>query len=1187
MNLNIYNQGMSQSRLPLGLFLIMTSGRRSVSNNQTRKKAVLIMKLIIIIMTVCFVQASAGTYAQNINLSRTKVSLKSVLKEIKQQSGYDIVYADYLLKNASPVTIQLHNATLKSAIGESLKGQKLTYEILDKTVVIRKKEISLRDRIGALFTAIDVRGRVLDEKNEPLVGAVVKVKGTNTATATNSKGDFELNGIDEQAVLVVSFIGYTLKEVPASQVSPITVRLEINQNELEEVSVMVSTGYQQIPKERATGSYGVVTQKNLVGKLQTNILDRLEGQVAGLTSYKGTIQVRGKSTISGTTAPLYVVDGVPYEGSIDAINPSDVLSVTVLKDATAASIYGARSANGVIVITTKMGVAGPLRISYNGSLKFTPLPDVDYNNLLSSSEFIDFQQTLYKLSPGVIQPGLYVNEVRQLFFDRTANKITEAELNRQLDVYRNRDRKSQLTDELLRKRAVDQQHNLSLSGGTAKHRYALSVNYLEGMPYERAQTNDRIGYNFKNSLDIAPWLRLDAAILGSFTGADYSNGFSGMSVYTGAGKASYLLFKDENGNELPWYQAKSQGELDRLTGLGLLNESYFPLRELDRHRFEAKDKYQNFNVGLNFKLIKGLTLDLKYQKELRNNYQKQFYSKDSWAVRTMINDATQIKSGVITQNIPTGGQIKEVRGDGDSHTLRAQLNYNKTINDKHGIAVIAGAEQRKVRSSSTSLYRVGYDDNSLSFKPIDEKSLANLTGTQALGGVYRFNSMGAGFFSTENRYVSFYGNASYTYNRRFTASASIRMDQSNLFGTDPKYQYRPLWSAGGSYLISEHDLDWLDRLSVRATYGINGNIAKQSGPYLTVIDGGINDYINEPSSRVQFPPNSGLRWEKTRVTNLGVDFNLFKSALSGSIEVYNKSTTDLLKSKNADPTLGWTELTVNYGDMYNRGVEVSLNSQNIVRTDFSWRTSMNFSYNKNKLTRIENALGAAINYINGDQIREGKPLNSLYTVRWAGLDNTGAPQGYDRNGNIVKSFGNLTMEDLQYAGTTVPPYAASLSNNFKYKNFDLSFMFIYYGGHVMRSMFGNYIVGTGISANVDRMTANFWQKPGDENDPSKAPAYRAGVNANLGNLWSAADKHVQKGDYIKLRDISIGYELPTKTVHKYGLDNVRISCQIQNAWRWAANNQGLDPEVWNGSSLTPSRGNLEPPTYTLGLSLNF
>ncbi|MES2652223.1 MAG: SusC/RagA family TonB-linked outer membrane protein [Bacteroidota bacterium] len=1144
------------------------------------------MKLTTVILIVATLQVSANSFAQKVSLSKKDATLVEVFSQIKLQTGYDFLFNASTLKDAKMVTIHVKNMELKDALDKIFEGQSLTYTIENKSVVVSKKAPSLLERTSARL-AIDVKGVVLDQVNgNPLAGASIKIKGSNKGTTTNDLGEFSLQGVDEKAIIVISFVGYTSKEIAANQQSPITIRLAVKPHELAEVSIMVSTGYQQIPKERATGSYGTVTQKDLVGKLQTNILDRLEGQVTGLTSYKGAIQVRGRSTLAGTIAPLYVVDGIPYEGQIDAINPSDVVSVNILKDATAASIYGARSANGVIVITTKMGVTGPLRVSYNASTKFTPLPDTDYNNLLSSSEFVDFQQTLFKLSPGTISPGLYTNEVRQLFYDRAASKITEAELQTQLNIYRNRDRNGQLVDELLRKNAIDQQHNLSLSGGTAKHRYALSVNYLQEAPFERAQTNDRIGYNFKNSLDITPWLRLDAGVLGSITKADYNNGFSGMGVYTGAGKASYLLFKDENGNKLPWYQAKSQTELNRLTGLGLLDESYYPLDELNNQHYQSNDKYQNFNIGANFKLVKGLTFDLKFQKEIGSNFQKQFYSKDSWFVRTMINNATQIKAGEIIQNIPTGGQIKEVRGDRNSHTLRAQLNYNK-VEGLHEIAVIGGAEQRKVSSSSTAMYKVGYDDNSLSFKPIDEKLISRLTNTEALNGTFIYNNMGTGFFYNENRYVSFYGNASYTYNRRFTASASIRMDQSNLFGTDPKYQYRPLWSAGGSYLISENQLEWLDRLSVRATYGINGNIAKQSGPYLTVFDTGINDFINEPASQVTFPPNSGLRWEKTHVTNLGIDFNLFKSALSGSIEFYNKSTTDLLKSRVADPTLGWTELTVNYGDMYNRGVELSLNSRNIKTENFSWRTAMNFSYNKNKLTRIENTNGAPIYYIQANQIREGKPLNGLYSIRWAGLDNTGAPQAYDRNGKLVKSFASLTLEDLQYAGTTLPPYAASLSNYFKYKNFDLSFMFIYYGGHVMRGMFADYIVGTGISANSDKLTANFWQKPGDELDPSKAPAFRQNVSANLKNLWLAADKHVEKGDYLKLRDISLGYELPEKAIQKYGMSNMRISCQIQNAWRWAANSQGLDPEVWNGTSTTPSRGTLPATTYTLGLSVNF
>ena len=217
----------------------------------------------------------------------------------------------------------------------------------------------------------------------------------------------------------------------------------------------------------------------------------------------------------------------------------------------------------------------------------------------------------------------------------------------------------------------------------------------------------------------------------------------------------------------------------------------------------------------------------------------------------------------------------------------------------------------------------------------------------------------------------FYGNASYTFDDKLSLTASMRIDQSNLFGTDPKYQYRPLWSVGAQYrLLGPEQVSWIDRLAFRATYGINGNVAKMSGPFLTVSDGGVNGWINDYSSYVTYPPNSGLRWEKTAVVNIGVDFDLLQSRLGGSIEFYNKNTTDLLYNKTGDPTYGWNSLMVNYGDMYNRGVEIHLNTVNIAVKDFVWKSMLNFSYNKNKLTRIENTRNDAIYYVNGGQIRE-------------------------------------------------------------------------------------------------------------------------------------------------------------------------------------------------------------------------
>lgn len=1159
---------------------------RRADRHRPQLKYLIVMKLTLFLCLAFSVQAMGNAVAQQVNLQLKNKTLGDVFKEIRKQTGYAFLYTDPAVSKSRLAQVNFKNTDLRVALDEIFDDQSYTYQISGKVISILPKSDAPQKQGATKQQTIDVYGVVLDSLQQPMGGVTVHAIATGKQITTDKNGRYELKGVPAGSKVVFRSLGYTSQELQVKQAEN-NIRMRLMPVQVEEVAVSYNTGYQNISKERATGSYGIVTANDLKGKLQDNILERIEGQVAGLTSYKGTMQVRGKSTLSGVSSPLYVVDGIPYEGSLDAINPSEIAQVTVLKDATAASIYGARSANGVIVINTRSGAEGPVRIALNSSMKWTPLPDPSYNNLLSSSEFIDFQQQLFKLNPGTMPAGYYVNEVRQLFFDHAAAKINDDELEQQLNVYRARDRRSQLQNEFLRSHALDQQHNLSFSGGTAKHKYALSGNYMKSAPYEKAQTNDRIGYNFKNTLDITKWLRMETNLIGSFTKADYDNGFLGMSVYNGSSKASYLTFRDENGDALPWYQAKSQTELNRLTGLGLLDESYYPMDELERQHYNQKDNYHNLNLGLNFKLMTGLTLDLRYQKEIGNGYSKQFYGKDSWFVRNMINNATQIKDGNIIQNIPTGGQIKETRSDRSSHTLRAQLNYNESWNDLHEVYAIAGAEQRKVRNTGTTTYRVGYDDHSLSYKAIDEKSIARLTGTEALGGSFSYSNMGSGFTDVENRYVSFYGNGSYTYNKRLTVNASIRMDQSNLFGTDPKYQYRPLWSLGTSYHIFKDPEGWLDRLSVRATHGINGNIAKMSGPFLTVFDSGINDYINEPSSQVTFPPNSGLRWEKTHVTNFGVDFSILKSVLHGSIDLYNKNTTDLLRAKVADPTYGWSELTLNYGDMYNRGIEVNLNSTNIKTAVFSWQSMLNFSYNKNKLTRIENTNGAPIYYIQANQIREDKPLNGLYAVRWAGLDELGAPQAYNAKGEITKSFATLAVDDLVYAGTTLPPYATSFSNYFQYRNFDLSFMFVHYGGHVMRGIMGDYIVGTGISANVDRQTANFWTKPGDELDPEKAPAFKQGASANMKNIWVSADKHIEKADYIKLRDISLSYTLPSKILDRYKVSQARVTAQVQNPWRWSANSEGLDPEVWNGTSTSPTRGTLSPTTYTLGVSLNF
>lgn len=1038
-----------------------------------------------------------------------------------------------------------------------------------------------------------VTGEVRDDEGELIPGANVWVKGSTNGTITDIDGKFSLKTASGETI-VVSFVGYinAEKKVVASQkVYNFTLKPEAKL--LDEVVV---TGYQTISKERATGSFAIVNPKDMEGKLQTNILDRMEGMVAGLKQIPGkTPEIRGISTLKGEVKPLYVVDGIPYEGELNAINPSDIVNVTVLKDATAASIYGARSANGVIVITTRMGQTGKLRVNYNGTIKFKPLPDRDYLNLTSSAELVDLQQDLFAWKHNAYKPTdkKSTNEVYLLLYQHEAGEISDGELANQLIKYRNQDRYDQVKNEFLRKAEITHQHNLSFNGGSDIYKYALSVNYQGTMPYEKEQKTKRLGFNFKNQFDFFKWLRVDVGILNSNVNKDYNNGFSGYS-YLNSGP-SYRMLRNEDGTPTQWYNNKSQLEIDRLNSIGLQDETYKPLSEVDKAHYNYENNYMNLNLGINIKLMKGLNLDLRYQNEKTDIYDKQYYTKDSYTVKTQVNDATAIdkNTGEVTNYIPLGGRLAEKWEKIKSYTLRAQLNFNREFASLHDVQVLIGAERRKVTDQYSTLTKYGYDDTSLSYKYINELDLqTGIKGTESTSGSFYFNGAPDKFIYKDNRYVSFYGNASYTFNRKATITGSIRMDQSNLFGTDPKYQYKPLWSVGGHYVALENWGNWLDRLAIRLTYGINGNVAKDSGPYMITKDDGTNSYTNDYQSYISTPPNPALRWEKTKVFNIGIDFNTLHNRLNGSIEFYNKYTSDLMGERATDPTLGWNKLTLNYGEMRNSGIEISLQSENIVTHDFRWTSNLIFSYNKNKLTKIENSGTGAIDYFYALQNREGYAMNSLYSIRYAGLNEQGYPTAYKADGTKTNDYTELTKEDLVYSGTTTPPYSASLSNRFSYKGFDLEFMFVFYGGHKLRDVAASYLFNRYPILNyagvMDRDRLHYWKNPGDENDPDMAPNYIYGSKAsNSEYIWSAADKHVQKGDYIKLRDLALGYTFPKEWVRKCYVQNLRVNMQIQNLWYWAANKRNLDPEAWSGISLSPSRGTHYPATFTLGISADF
>ncbi len=1158
-----------------------------------------------ILMSCCLLHVGAKTYGQDVSIQEKSVSLRKVFSEINKQTGYSYVWAATTIDPDTKVNLTVKKESLGNALGKLLDDLDLDFEIKGKIIVVHEKsQQTQRSITNQLMT---VKGFIVDYNNRPLQGATVRVKGVPKGTVTDQHGHFEINGVSLNSFLDITMVGFAPLTIAAkSDLGTITLRALDEQ--LQEVNITVNTGYQKISKERVAGSIAQVTAKDMEGRLQPNLLDRIDGLLPGLNLVRNTsspqnsknnlgIEVRGRSTINAQAAPLIVVDGMPFEGDLTAINPNDIASITVLKDASAASIYGVRSSNGVIVIATKIGSAGKTKIDYSNTLSFRGLPSRSYLNQMSSAELVNFQKEMFNYRSGdyaVIDPRKAMNDVYRILYDRKGGVISEEEMEKRLDVYRNRDRFSQM-DKFLNTTRFDQQHNLAISGGSDRYTYHYSLNYTQPGDYNKGRaTNKELGFSLKNNFKFTDWFSLRANVLGKNQNREGDIGFNFYDNYMG-GKASYYLLENEDGSPAQWYSSKSQFEIDRLNALGLEDETYIPLNHVAAIHEKFYNKYLNLNFAANFKIIKGLDFDMSYQSERTEGYNGTLNRKNAQSVVGMVNDATQIgKDGAIKRNIPQGGQFAEQRNDVNSYTLRGQFNYQNNIQGKHEIVAIAGAERRQINNRYTNIYKYGYDENSLVYKGINEELFGiQIQNTQALFNSYTISKKETGFKDLVDRFVSFYANGSYTYDRKLTLSGSIRMDQSNLFGTNIKNQYKPLWSIGALYHLPRIDWEPLDRWSVRATYGVNGNVPKDNGPYLiSRVNNNLNYFNGEMQAYIDSPPNPLLRWERTKVFNVGFDFSLFKDRLTATLDIYNKKTSDLLGNTPLDPTLGWDMVLLNYADMQNSGIEFGLNGKMIQRENFSWNSTVNFSYNKNKITNLYVEQNTPYYYYYAPQNRVGIPMGSLYSIDYAGLNDKGRPLARKADGSLVETTQKLTVDDLIYEGTTVPPYTVSFRNGFKYKDLTLSFMFIFNGGHVMRGVHPEFLskyAELNYNNNFDKLWLNYWKNPGDESNPDIAPAFVSAASGNISDIFNAAHKFVQKADYIKLRDISLSYNLPAQWIAPTKLSYVRLTGQVLNAWRWVANKDNLDPEVWAGYSTvtSPSRGIQAPIIYNLGVSVGF
>lgn len=1057
-------------------------------------KLLLIMRLTTVIIIASLMQVTAATFGQRITLNQRNATLSSVLMEIRKQSGFDIVYDGRLIPPTQKISITLDNAPLEIALKSAFKGLDLNYNIEGKIVTVSKRTPSFLDKVVSTFAAIDIRGIVLDEKGQPLLGATVRVKNTSKVVSTDANGEFRLNDISENAVLQISFLGFKTQEISVGQSRNITVKMEVGTSDLQEIAV-VSTGYQILPKERATGAFNTISKEQL-DKPSTNIAQRLIGTTAGMQAVLDAdgnprFEIRGQTSLNirdangaltSNAVPLVVVDGFPIQGDFNTINPNDVESVTILKDAAAASIWGAKSANGVIVIVTKKANRStPLKVNFSAFTRLSGKLDLDYANpMATSAESVDFAVKAFgnwgstPVDATIASPfgSTVANTVLNEFY---FNRITLAEKDAQLEKLRNQNNKQQIKDELLASPSL-QQYNLSLYGGSEKMSNMVSMLYEDNQAYFRGTNAKKYIVNYRTDADLFKWLQF------SFGGqVNYNKGNNnGVTLGDIQLIAPYQMLRNENGGfeDLSTYYKPA---IDRLVPKSLFpyaNWAYNPIQEVDNRKKTIEELNTRLQAGLKFKLIKGLTFDTKIQYELFNTTLKDIYNENTFLVRNTVNTASTWNqtTNVVTPNLPKGGFLDQTRFKTQNYNFRNQLNFDRQFGNKHELNFVAGSEiSSSVNEKFGNPRTYGFNEETLSvgtFPNGPGGSFRTLPDWRGTNQVYGYTNTYSYF---TDRYFSLFGNLAYTYNGKYTVSGSVRTDASNLITDDPSYRYAPFWSVGLGWQLSKEefmkDVTWVDRVSLRATYGYNGNVDRSTSFRPLIAMAAIpNTFTSAVTATISSFGNPTLRWEKTGTWNVGVDYSLFKGVLYGKLDVYNKSGKDLIATLSIPAANGTTTQKLNNAEMSNKGFELELGTQQkIWGNNITWRGNLNFSYNKNKITKLFVATYDAFTLSQGGSgaYVEGADANSLWRYQYAGIVNN-QPTIQGPNGTTY-DFSTFAAGDgrsfMQNTGTAVAPYTVGFINSFKVYDFDLSFIVTGKFGHVFQRQGFNYPGAGGIPNN--------------------------------------------------------------------------------------------------------------------------
>ena len=1049
---------------------------------------------------------------QLINVEFKNTAIKDAFKELNSLAGVKFVYSPKDLDENKKVSEKFVNKSTASVIDFLLSGQNVTYSVKDNTIIIRKVAQSKQRPIQQR----PITGRVLDEHGQPLGNVTVKTNTNSHQTVTDDRGNFNIAVATEDHQLIFSLLGYRASQVDLNGQTSYTVHLANAEQDLDAV-VVVGYGVQR--RSDITGSISSVSAEQINKMPTTSINEMLRGAAPGVQVTMGSaapggssnILIRGRRSLSAGNDPLYVVDGVPMT-SIDDLNANEIESIEILKDASAQSIYGARAANGVILVTTKRGIEGKTRVNVNsyGGIQ----------NLYRNFEFYDGEQWAAYRKEAFYNAYGYYNE-------------EEAFQGIMRDVYHSQNYVD--WEDIMLSPSWQNKNDVLIQSGNEKTKYALSLGHF----YQDGIVPSSDFKRFTGRLNIDQKLS-DKITLGSNI------------AYT----KSYRTIADGTFNSFitmpPLAEVyKEDGSLrEDVTEAG--ESHYNPLwNNRNAENMNITDRL-NFNFFGDWKIAKGLSYRLNTSLNTRKVQENSYLGINHFTGRNDNGRAT------LAESTYTDYLIENI------------LNYTKDFGLHHidgtAMASLNGIQWKRIANTG-----FGFPNDDLSYNALAAAESYAIP-------VYEFS---------DRKLLSYLLRARYNYDSRYLLTAALRVDGSSVFGANNKYGYFPsvafAWRANQEEFLKS--VDFISDLKLRLSYGQVGNQAID--PYTTL--GLATRYLTEFGDQMAIGylpneelPNPNLRWETSASTNIGLDFGFFNNRLSGALELYDTQTTDLLVKRSLSTTSGYASQLVNLGHVQNRGIELAINTIAIEKPDFTWNVGVNFALNRNKIKKIDGRLDAEGNPANdlNNSWFIGKSMNVYYDYQFDGI--------WQLDDDIANSHmpsatpGSIRVKDINGDNTVSvddrviiqrdPKFMTSFITSFEYKEISLSMDINYLtGGYLFNSYLTSFNNGGDLTGKRNGIRRNYWTT---NNPTNEAPApHFIQQPAFLSSLA------YEKADYLRLRNISLGYTLPENIVKKMGIENLRLFSTISNVWTWT-DVQGYGPEQNPGAYP-------EPRTWLFGLNFSF